>query len=69
MPVLPCPHMETSQFIFTANQLTCFYMKATLAFNGLNFLEKINVENFHGGVLLLIKLQTAILLKVPLLHR
>ena len=29
MPVLP--HIETSQLIFTANQLTGFYMRATLA--------------------------------------
>ena len=33
MPV--CPHIETSQLIFTGNQLTGFYMRATLAFNGL----------------------------------
>ena len=31
-----CPHIETSQLICTANQLTGFYMRATLAFNGLN---------------------------------
>ena len=31
-----CPHIETSQLIYTANQLTGFYMKATLTFNGLN---------------------------------
>ena len=30
-----CPHIETSQLICTANQLTGFYMRATLAFNGL----------------------------------
>ena len=29
-----CPHMETSQLICTANQLTDFYMRATLAING-----------------------------------
>ena len=34
MPVLP--HIETSQLICTANELTCFYMRATLALNGLN---------------------------------
>ena len=28
-----CPHIETSQLIFCANQLTGFYMRATLAFN------------------------------------
>ena len=31
-----CSHIETSQLICTANQLTGFYMRATLAFNGLN---------------------------------
>ena len=40
-----CPHTETSQLIFCANQLTGFYMRATLAFNRLikewkNTLEK-----------------------------
>ena len=30
-----CPHIETSQLICCANQLTGFYMRATLAFNGL----------------------------------
>ena len=30
-----CPHIETSQLICKANQLTGFYMRATLAFNGL----------------------------------
>ena len=34
MPVLP--HIETSQLIFTANQLTGFYMGVTLACNELN---------------------------------
>ena len=33
MPV--CPHIETSQLICCANQLTGIYMRATLAFNGL----------------------------------
>ena len=31
-----CPHIETNQFICTANQLTGFYMRERLAFNGLN---------------------------------
>ena len=31
-----CSHIETSQFIYAANWLTGFYMRATLAFNGLN---------------------------------
>ena len=30
-----CPYIETSQLICCANQLTGFYMTATLAFNGL----------------------------------
>ena len=30
------PHIETSQLICCANQLTSFYMRATLAFNGLS---------------------------------
>ena len=30
-----CPHIETSQLIFKTNQLTGFYMRAILAFNGL----------------------------------
>ena len=33
MPV--CPHTETSQLIYTANQFTGFYMRGTLAFNEL----------------------------------
>ena len=36
---LACPHIEPSQLICTANQLTGFYMRATLAFNGLNYLR------------------------------
>ena len=34
-----CPHIETSQLIFTANQLTGFYMRATLALNGLKLIQ------------------------------
>ena len=30
-----CPHIETSQLICTANQLTGFYMRATLAMNAI----------------------------------
>ena len=30
-----CPHIETSQLIFSTDQLTCFYMRAKLALNGL----------------------------------
>ena len=39
-----CHHMETSQLIYRANQLTGFYMMATLVFNGL----KPKIENFWG---------------------
>ena len=31
-----CAHIETSQLICTANRLTGFYMRATLALNELN---------------------------------
>ena len=34
--MLVLPSIETSQLICTANQLTGFYMRAALAFNGLN---------------------------------
>ena len=30
-----CPHTETSQLMCRANQLTGFYMRVTLALNGL----------------------------------
>ena len=30
-----CSHIETSQLVCTANQLAGFYMKSTLALNGL----------------------------------
>ena len=30
-----CPHIETSQLISTANQMTGLHMRATLVFNGL----------------------------------
>ena len=30
-----CPHIEASQLICCANQLTGFYIRATVAFNGL----------------------------------
>ena len=52
-------HIETSQLICSANQLTGFYTMGTLAVKGL-----INVKNTNGGMLLLVKL-----LKVTLLHR
>ena len=34
------PHIETSQLICTTNQLTGFYMRETLALNGLNKTRK-----------------------------
>ena len=39
-----CPHIETSQLICTANQLTGFYMMATLAFNGLTLNERKRID-------------------------
>ena len=41
-----CPDIETSQLICRAHQLTGFYMRATLARNGLNS-EKINHQFFQ----------------------
>ena len=35
-----CPHIETSQLIYIANELADFYMRATLAFIGLMFYVK-----------------------------
>ena len=35
-----CPHIETSQLIGPGNKLTGFYMRATLALNGLCKLQK-----------------------------
>ena len=49
MPELP--HIETSQLICIANQLTGFYMRATLAFNGLKTLrakEKFTCDLVHN---------------------
>ena len=34
------PHIGTNQLICTANQLTCFNIRATLAFNGLSRRKK-----------------------------
>ena len=43
-----CHHIETIQLIFRANQLTGFYMMATLAFNELsNFLQCFEVLKFY----------------------
>ena len=43
--------METSQLVFTANQLTGFYMRATLALNGLSLVINkehcVKYQNFH----------------------
>ena len=50
--------MGTSQLIYTANQMTGFYMNATLAFNGLiynNFFFQMNflylVLHYHFSLL------------------
>ena len=37
-----CPHIETSQMICSANQLTGFYMRETLKFNELNEQNKVH---------------------------
>ena len=44
-----CPHIETSQLIYCANQLTGFYMRATLALNGLkaNLPMQMQLHNLH----------------------
>ena len=34
-----CPHIETSQFICPLNQWTGFYMRATMAFIGLSWIQ------------------------------
>ena len=39
------PHIETSQLICTADQLTGFYMRATLALNGIIFQLVYNYES------------------------
>ena len=42
-----CPHVETGQLICPANQLTGFYMSATLAFNGLTLLMTLTSLSIH----------------------
>ena len=39
-----CPHVETSQLICCGNQMTAFYMWATLVFNGLTDQTKLHTE-------------------------
>ena len=36
-----CPHIETSQLVCCANQLTGFYMRVTLAFKGLTHFSSV----------------------------
>ena len=45
-----CPHTETSQLIYSVNQLTGFYLKVTLAFNGLKMVGRMSslLCNFCG---------------------
>ena len=55
MPVYPikwqrCPHVETSQLICYAKQLIGFYMRVTLALNGLNI--KYQFDDWERTVLL-----------------
>ena len=40
-----CPHIETSKLICCANQLTGFYIRATLALNGLRQIKLHKKEN------------------------
>ena len=44
------PHIETSQLTCTANQLTGFYMRATLAINGLVRGARIKILGSTNGV-------------------
>ena len=46
-----CPHIETSQLIYSANQLTGFYMRETTTFNELN--EQNEVHRFTNPPCLL----------------
>ena len=45
-----CPHIETSQLICIANQLTDFYVRATLAFNGLRYSKFVPVITYLRGI-------------------
>ena len=51
-----CLHIETSQLICIANQLTGFDMRATLVFNGLTFVRSEIIrksmvsDNFRVGI-------------------
>ena len=45
-----CSHIETSQLIFTTNQLTGFYMRATLAFIGLKLILVPDTQLNEGDV-------------------
>ena len=49
-----CPHIETSQLIYCANQLIGFYMRATLALNGLSYLL-LFIETVKVSLLLTLK--------------
>ena len=42
-----CPYIETSQLICCANQLTLFYMRVTLAVNGLILEARFGDASFH----------------------
>ena len=55
-----CPHIETSQLICCANQLTGFYVMVTLASNGLNLLS-----NGNGNECYLIWFKNACILLLP----
>ena len=42
--------METSELICSANQLTGFYMRATLALNGLTIAAKLCILDIYGAL-------------------
>ena len=43
------PHIETSQLICIVNQLTGFFMRETLALNGLNKSSESRIETIEKG--------------------
>ena len=46
-----CPHLETSQLICCANQLTGFYVRVTMEFNGLKELPWIKKKKKNNKIL------------------
>ena len=54
-----CPHIEISQMIYSVNQLTSFYMRATLALNRLikNYCITISIQKFSSIHKFILKMQ------------